>query len=106
MSFEEQMKKSKENKNTPKKAIDTLMPQEQETPTTNKQETNNDFLSIRREKTIDTHTRHTFLIRKDLLERLNKLSEVEGRGFMKDFIDNATLDFLQKYEDEILNRNK
>ena len=108
MSFEDKLNKSKENKNTPKKAIDSLMPtdQEEQTPTKST-ESENDFLERmnKRKKTIDTHTRHTFLIRKDLMDRLNKLSEIEGRGFMKEFIDYAAEEFLKEFEDDILNKN-
>ncbi|MFS0728362.1 hypothetical protein [Paenibacillus sp. 1P07SE] len=55
-------------------------------------ESENEFLKMlevdRRKKTVEeTHTRDTFLIENHLLDRLNRLAQLEGKGFKKKFIN-------------------
>lgn len=51
----------------------------------------------KKERVEDTHTRHTFLIRNDLLNRLEKHSR-EKRGFKTEFINLAIKSALGEIE--------
>lgn len=46
-------------------------------------------LSKTKKKVEDTHTRKTFLVRNDLIERLNKVANERHHGFQTEFINIA-----------------
>ena len=55
--------------------------------------------SSRKKATVeDTHKRTTFLMRRDLLERLDKLSEAQGRGYKTEFFNRAIESMLVNLE--------
>ncbi|MCD5326159.1 MULTISPECIES: ribbon-helix-helix domain-containing protein [Pontibacillus] len=96
MGFEDSLKKKEGSKKRPEKAVGSLMPRE-----TNVNE-EDDLLSKfnNKKKVEDTHTRHTFLIDNDLIERLDKLAKGR-RGFKKEFINQMIREGLDRYEDKI-----
>lgn len=56
-------------------------------------------LSNKREKIEDTHSRKTFLVRNDLIERLKKVADNKHHGFQTEFINIAiefALDQVEK----------
>ncbi|MCP3033441.1 hypothetical protein LF817_19125 [Halobacillus sp. A1] len=98
MSFEDELEKKEKTKKRPEKAINSLLTNEEKSSANEE-----DFLekfNNKKEKVEDTHSRHTFLVRNDLLKRLNKLAKGR-RGFMKEFINHVIETGLDKYENKI-----
>lgn len=62
------------------------------------------LVSSKEEKVEDTHKRSTFLVRKDLLRRLNKIAKSQKHGFKTEFINTAIEIALD--EIERLQKNK
>lgn len=59
------------------------------------------LVSSKEEKVEDTHKRSTFLVRKDLLRRLNKIAKSQKHGFKTEFINTAieiALDELERLQ--------
>ncbi|WP_066385807.1 hypothetical protein [Neobacillus mesonae] len=51
-----------------------------------------------RDKVEETHTRTTFLMRNDLLNKVNSLSTEKGRGFKTHFFNQAVENLLKEIE--------
>lgn len=94
-------KKAEENK-------ETVESEEASTPSSDTVLNSNPFKNLHAKyssnknlRVEDTHDRHTFLVRKDLLARLEAHAKDKKRGFMKDFINEAieiSLDALDELE--------
>lgn len=56
-------------------------------------------LSKTKKKVEDTHTRKTFLVRNDLIERLNEVASERHHGFQTEFINIAIEYGLDRTED-------
>jgi hypothetical protein len=56
-----------------------------------------------KKKVEDTHTRTTFLMRNDLLNKVNTLSLEKGRGFKTHFFNQAIENLLEDIE-QLLNK--
>lgn len=95
-SFEKKQEVDKPNSNTEQLNVTVK----------SKSKTDNDFIQQFKEKaqkpTIEeTHTRQTYLIKNEILTRLNKLAKGEKRGFKTDLVNYA----IEKVIDEIENKN-
>jgi hypothetical protein len=51
-----------------------------------------------KKKVEDTHTRATFLMRNDLLDKVNEISTDKGRGFKTHFFNQAVEKLLKEIE--------
>lgn len=61
-----------------------------------------DYLKKQSKPTMEqTHIRTTFLLDRDLNNKLNKLSKKYGRGFKTEFLNKAIAELLERFWEEI-----
>lgn len=90
-----------DNHNTENKQLNVTNNSKSETEVVEADESSSDFWSTvtNKKPTVeDTHTRGTFLIQNELLERLDALAKGQKRGFKTKLVNHALKEFLDQIE--------
>lgn len=110
-SMQEKLDQFNNRKKSPTESLIEPIPEEEEIKmdkddgkTNAIPETDDKFqhLTKKKKKVEDTHTRKTFLVRNDLVKRLNRVAKKSDHGFLTEFINTAIeygLDQVENNED-------